>query len=75
MIYTTNTIESLNRSLRDMLKTRGAFPSDEALLKVLYLALQRASRRWTKPIHDWKAALNQLTVLFGDRVPHVALEA
>jgi len=68
VIYTTNAIESLNYSLRKLLKTRGAFPNDEAILKVLYLGLQRIAKKWTMPIHDWKRALNQFVILFGDRV-------
>ena len=68
VIYTTNAIESLNYSLRRMLKTRGAFPNDDAIFKVLYLAITRVAKKWTRPIRDWKAALNQFVILFGDRV-------
>jgi putative transposase len=53
VIYTTNAIESLNRSLRRVLKTRGAFPNDEAIRKVLYLALKNVSKKWTMPIAHW----------------------
>jgi transposase-like protein len=67
-IYTTNAIESLNYSLRRMLKTRGAFPNDDAIFKILYLAINRVSKKWTMPIRDWKAALNQFVILFGERV-------
>jgi putative transposase len=69
VIYTTNAIESLNFTLRKRLKTRGAFPNDEAIVKVVYLALQQIAKRWTRPIRDWKAALNQFVILFGERVP------
>ena len=69
VIYTTNAIESLNFTLRKRLKTRGAFPNDEAIIKVVYLALQQIAKRWTRPIRDWKAALNQFVILFGERVP------
>jgi len=69
VIYTTNAIESLNYSLRRMLKTRGSFPNDDAILKILYLAINRVSKKWTMPIRNWKAALNQFVILFGDRVP------
>jgi len=69
IIYTTNAIESLNRSLRTVLKTRGAFPSDEAVLKVIYLALQRLSKRWTRPVRDWAAALNRFAIEFDGRIP------
>ena len=56
-IYTAATIESLNMSLRKITKNRGSFPSDEALLKLFYLAQQNISRKWTMPIRNWKAAL------------------
>ena len=69
VIYTTNAIESLNYSLRRMLKTRGSFPNDDSILKILYLAINRVSKKWTMPIRNWKAALNQFFILFGDRVP------
>ena len=69
VIYTTNAIESLNYSLRRMLKTRGAFPTDDSILKILYLAINRVAKKWTMPIRDWKAALNQFIILFEDRVP------
>ena len=69
VIYTTNAIESLNYTLRKRLKTRGVFPNDDSIVKVLYLALQNVAKKWTRPIRDWKAALNQLVILFGERVP------
>jgi transposase-like protein len=69
VIYTTNAIESLNYIFRKRLKTRGVFPNDESLVKVLYLALQQVAKKWTRPIRDWKAALNQFVILFGERVP------
>lgn len=68
-IYTTNAIESLNYSLRKVLKNRGAFPTDEAIFKVLYLALNNITKKWTQPIRDWKAALNQFVILFAERMP------
>ena len=69
MIYTTNAIESLNYTLRRVLKNRGAFPNDDSILKILYLAINRVAKKWTMPIRNWKAALNQFVILFGDRVP------
>lgn len=69
VIYTTNAIESVNMSLRKITKNRGAFPSDEALLKLFYLALRNISQKWTMPIHNWKAALNRFTILFEERMP------
>lgn len=68
VIYTTNAIESVNMSLRKLTKNRGSFPSDEALIKLFYLALRNISQKWTRPIHDWKAALNRFTIQFGDRL-------
>ena len=66
MIYTTNAVESLNRSLRKIIKTRGSFPTDEAALKLLFLAIRNAGLRWRRPI-EWTAVMGQFAVLFGDR--------
>ena len=71
VIYTTNAIESVNMGLRRLTKHRGAFPTDEALMKLLYLALRNISRKWTLPIRDWKAALNRFTIQFEDRMPQL----
>ena len=71
VIYTTNAIESVNMGLRKLTKHRGAFPSDEALIKLLYLALRNISKRWTLPIRDWKAALNRFTIQFEGRIPQL----
>ena len=68
-IYTTNAVEALNRSLRKVIKTRGAFPNEDAALKLLFLALRAAEKKWTMPIRDWRAALNYFTVLWPDRMP------
>jgi len=67
-IYTTNAIESLNRTLRKIIKNRQAFPTDEAIMKILYLALNNASKKWTMPIRHWKAALNQFAIAFEGRL-------
>ena len=69
VIYTTNAIASLNSSIRKIIKTRRAFPSDEAALKLIYLALQNIAKRWTMPIKSWKAALNQFAIRYEDRLP------
>lgn len=69
VIYTTNAIESVNMSLRKIIKNRGSFPTDEAALKLLYLALQNIARKWTMPIKEWKAALNRFAIIFEDRMP------
>jgi transposase-like protein len=60
VIYTTNAIESLNSVIRKSVKTRKVFPSDDAALKVVYLAIQAATKKWSMPIRDWKPALNRL---------------
>ena len=67
-IYTTNAIESLNRSLRKISKNRGSFPNDESALKLLYLALRNISKKWTMPIRLWMQALNQFVILFPGRL-------
>lgn len=67
MIYTTNAVESLHMSLRKIIKTRGSFPSEEAALKLLYLALRNASAKW-ETVQHWKQALNQFEMLWGDRI-------
>jgi putative transposase len=68
-IYTTNTIESLNMTLRKVTKTRALFPNDEAVFKLMYLALRNISQRWTMPIKNWSGAMNQFAILFDGRVP------
>ena len=66
VIYTTNVVESTNMSLRKIIKNRGSFPTDEAALKLLYLALRNITRRWTMPVKDWRAALNRFAIIFED---------
>lgn len=68
MIYTTNALESLHRSLRKIIKTRGSFPSDEAAIKLLFLAIRNAGVHWRRPI-EWTAAMGQFAILFEDRFP------
>jgi putative transposase len=67
-IYTTNAIESLNMTLRKILKTRAAFPNDEAAFKLIYLGIRNISRKWTMPIREWGMAWNQFMIIFGDRM-------
>jgi len=69
VIYTTNAIESLNAQLRKVTKKRGAFPTDDSVRKILYLAIRRVSKRWTMPLQDWAAALNFFSTAFEGRVP------
>lgn len=72
VIYTTNAIESLNSVIRKSVKTRKLFPSDDAAMKVVYLAIQAASKKWTMPIRDWKPALNHFMIVFEEQLaPHV----
>ena len=70
-IYTTNAIESLNRSLRKISKNRGVFPNQESLLKLYYLALERIAKKWTLPIPNWRGALNRFALEFGERMPQL----
>ncbi len=67
-IYTTNVIESLNYSLRKVTKTRGSFPTEEAAMKLLWLGLQKASKKWTMPIRNWSLAINQFAIKFEGRM-------
>jgi putative transposase len=69
IIYTTNTIESINMSLRKVTKNRGSFPNDEAALRLLYLALGNISKKWTRPLCDWAGALNQFAIVYEGRLP------
>lgn len=71
MIYTTNAVEALHRSLRKIIKTRGSFPNDEAALKLLYLAIKNAAVHW-RPAIDWTSAMGQFAIQFGERFPQVA---
>jgi hypothetical protein len=69
VVHTTNGIESLNMSLRKVTKNRGSSPDDDAMLKLLYLALNNIAKKWTMPIRDWRAALTRFTILFDDKTP------
>ncbi|MBN2546967.1 MAG: IS256 family transposase [Spirochaetes bacterium] len=68
VIYTTNAIESLNMSLRKVIKGRPCFPTDEAVLKLLYMGLKNVSKKWTMPIQEWGLALNQLMIKFEGKI-------
>jgi putative transposase len=68
LIPVTNAVEALNRSLRKIIKTRGSFPTDEAALKLLYLAIKNAGLRWRRGI-EWTAAMGQFAIQFGERFP------
>jgi putative transposase len=69
VIYTTNAIESLQAQLRRVTKKRGAFPNEDSVRKVIWLALERAASRWSRPIKDWPSALNHFSIVFEGRVP------
>ena len=68
VIYTTNAVESLNMSLRKIIKTRGSFPNEEAALRLLYLALRNHSKKWSS-IQGWREALNRFQLMWPDRMP------
>ena len=68
VIYTTNAIESMNMTLRKVMKNKRIFPSDDAAFKLIYLALQNISKKWTMPIRDWKPALARFMIEFEGRV-------
>jgi putative transposase len=68
-IYTTNAIESVNMTLRKVLKNHRSFPTDESALKVVYLAIQNIAKKWTMPIRDWNPALNRFAIEYEDRFP------
>jgi transposase-like protein len=70
-IYTTNAIESLNSVIRKAIKKRKLFPHDDSAKKVIYLAIDQASKKWTMPIRNWKTALNRFMIEFEDRLKDV----
>lgn len=72
-VYLTSVIESLNFSLRKITRGRAAFPNDDSVCRLIWLGLDQASRKWTMPIKNWKAALQQLAILCEDRLPLEAL--
>lgn len=69
-ISTTNAIESVNSVIRKLTRNRKIYPNEESVLKIMYMAIHEASKRWTKPIRNWKSALNHFAILFEDRLPH-----
>lgn len=66
VIYTTNSLESVNSQLRKTIKTRGHFPSDEAATKLIWLALRKITAGWSRSAHDWKTAMRQFAILYED---------
>ena len=69
VVYTTNAIESVNYSIRKVTRNRQSFPTTDAAVKLVFMALQNISKRWTMPLRDWGAALNQFAIIYGSRVP------
>jgi transposase-like protein len=68
IMYTTNIIESVHRQFRKLTKTKGAFPSKDSLLKLLYLGIQNAKEKWTQPVHNWSQTISQLAIFFEGRL-------
>ncbi len=68
VIYTTNAIEAVHRQFRKLTKTKGAFPNENSLLKLLYMGIQNASKKWTMPIQNWNLTLSQLSIYFEGRL-------
>lgn len=69
LIYTTNAVEGYHRQIRKVTKTKGAFTSDMALLKLVYLATRNIKKKWTSPLQNWALTVQQLAIKFGDRLP------
>jgi len=68
IIYTTNIIESVHRQFRKLTKTKGAFPNENSLMKLLYLGIQNASKKWTMPVRNWSLTISQLAIFFEGRI-------
>jgi len=68
VIYTTNIIESVHRQFRTLTKTKGAFPNDDSLLKLLYMGIQNTQKKWTMPIRNWSLTISQLAIHFDGRL-------
>ena len=74
IIYTTNIIESVHRQFRTLTKTKGAFPTDNSLLKLLYAGIQNAEKKWSMPIRNWSLTISQLNIIFKERLQnHLSL--
>lgn len=70
-IYTTNAIESVNSVIRKFTRNRKIYPNEESALKLVFMAIREASKKWTRPIHHWKEALNHFAILYEGRVPEL----
>ena len=71
-IYTTNAIESVNSVIRKFTRNRKIYPNEESALKIVYMAIHEAAKKWTMPIHHWKQALNHFAILYEGRMPEQA---
>jgi len=71
IMYTTNAVEAVHRQFRKLTKTKGGFPNDNSLLKLLYMGIQNASKKWTMPVQNWSQALSQLAIFFEGRLDAV----
>lgn len=71
VIYTTNAVEAVHRQFRKLTKTKGAFPNENSLLKLLYAGILNATEKWTMPIHNWSLCLSQLAIYFKGRLDNV----
>ena len=68
IIYTTNSIEAVRRQFRKLTKTKGGFPNNDSLLKLLFMGIQNASKKWTMPIQNWNLTVSQLSIFFEGRL-------
>jgi transposase-like protein len=68
IIYTTNAVEAVHRQLRKVTKNRAAFPNDESLVKILFLAIRDVSKKWTKAIPNWPLIISQFSIIFKERL-------
>ena len=68
LIYTTNAVESVHRQLRKVTKNKAVFPTDEALIKMLFLAIRDVTKKWTMPLQGWKTIISHLSIVYSDRL-------
>ena len=68
IMYTTNIIESVHREFRKLTKTKGSFPNENSLLKLLYMGIENAKEKWTQPVHNWSLTISQLAIFFEGRL-------
>ena len=68
ILYTTNIIESVHRQFRKLTKTKGSFPNENSLLKLLYMGIENAKEKWTQSVHNWSLTISQLAIFFEGRL-------